>query len=116
MHGQRAPGFVWLSFPVAKEFKYFSGEIELHCTFPMERALVRAKFPEGRIKKFDDFSLQVGTVSGRSDPQDFLPVSRIICFKTNGSRHKCDSRCRCAKGDECECECGGKFHGVDRAF
>jgi len=98
----------------SNQFKYFSGATELQVSFPMPREVVRAKFPEGRIKKFDDFSLQVGTVDGRYNRESFLPVTRVICYNPNGSQHKCDSRCRCAKGGDCECSCGGRFHGVDR--
>jgi len=94
--------------------KYFSGTIELKHAYPMKRASVREKFPVGIIKKFDGFSLLVGTVSGQYDTTDFLPVTRIISYKENGSMHKCDARCRCAKGGNCECACGGQFHGSAR--
>jgi len=42
-----------------------------------------------------------------------LPVTRTIYFKSNPSLHVCDARCRHAKGHNCECSCGGKFHGID---
>jgi hypothetical protein len=96
--------------------KYFSGMVELSgAVYPVKRAIVRAEFPVGTIKKFDDFNLLVGTVSGKYDTTNFLPVTRIIRHDENGSGHKCDSRCRCAKGGDCECSCGGEFHGIDRA-
>ena len=93
--------------------RYFSGAVEVKGAFPLKRALVRAAFPAGKIKKFDGFSLLVGTVSGKWDETNFLPVTRIVYHDENGSGHKCDSRCRCAKGRDCECSCGGEFHGVD---
>ena len=97
------------------EFKYFSGAVELTINYPLRREVVRAKFPEGRIRKYDDFSLLVGTVHGRYDPNEFLPVTRVICYNPNGTKHTCGPRCRCAKGGDCECSCGGVFHGIDRA-
>jgi hypothetical protein len=96
------------------EFKYFSGEVELAIHYPVRRELVRAKFPAGRIRKFDDFDLLVGTVNGRYDRENFLPVTRVICYNPRGSKHECGPRCRSAKGGDCECACGGQFHGVDR--
>ena len=95
--------------------KYFSGAVELKGAFPVERTIVRASFPTGTIKRFDGFSLWAGTVSGKYDTTNFLPVTRIIHHDENGSGHKCDSRCRCANGGNCECSCGGVFHGIDRA-
>jgi hypothetical protein len=38
-------------------------------------------------------------------------VERTIQRKANPSNHKCSDRCRSAKGHQCECECGGKYHG-----
>ena len=29
--------------------------------------------------------------------------------------HKCDPRCTSATGNKCECQCGGKNHGIDYA-
>lgn len=99
-----------------KLFKYFSGKVELGNFFPMKRETVRAKFPQGTIKRFDSFDLLVGTIDGRTDRENFQPVTRIICFNPNGTAHKCGAHCRCAKGGDCECSCGGQFHGIDRAF
>ena len=42
------------------------------------------------------------------------PVSRAVAFKNhNPSLHKCGAKCRNAQGPNCECSCGGEFHGVD---
>ena len=42
------------------------------------------------------------------------PVHRVVAFKNhNPSLHKCGARCRNAKGPNCECSCGGEFHGAD---
>ena len=91
--------------------KYFSGAIELKGSYPLRRNVVRLKFPEGTIKKYDDFSLMVGTIDGRISNEDFLPVTRIIRHNEHGTLHKCGSKCRSAKGGNCECSCGGEFHG-----
>lgn len=99
-----------------KLFKYFAGEIELASTFPRPRAEVRERFPQGTIKRFDSFDLLVGTEDGRYSATDYRPVTRIICYEIDGTKHKCDSRCRNAKRDDCECSCGGKNHGIDRVF
>lgn len=39
-------------------------------------------------------------------------ADRMVIRKANPSNHKCDARCRHAKGHNCECSCGGKFHGA----
>ena len=93
------------------ETKYFSGHIELRGAYPVKRAIVRALFPEGKIKKYDDFSLWVGTLDGKWSESSFLPVTRIIRFNSQGSNHKCDGRCRNAKRGDCECSCKGQNHG-----
>ena len=42
-----------------------------------------------------------------------LRANRKVEFKSNPSRHDCDSRCTGARGRvmKCECSCGGKNHG-----
>jgi hypothetical protein len=97
----------------AKTYKYFFGEVELGVITSMPREVVRAKYPEGRIRKWDDFNLMVGAeVEANVTRQNFRPVTRMVCFKENGSRHKCGARCQAAKGHDCECECGGLMHGI----
>ena len=77
----------------------------------MVKTKVRELFPEGRIMRSDSFSLLVGHVGGLSTP--LLPVTRIIRHNSAGKNHKCDSRCTNAKGHDCECACGGAFHGIN---
>lgn len=98
---------------MAVAFKHYSGDLELKGIFPIRETIVRAKFPAGRIVRSDSFDLLVGTADGRYDTQNFVPVTRRICYKTNGTKHECGPRCRGAKGHNCECSCGGQFHGVD---
>jgi hypothetical protein len=92
--------------------KYFSGLTELKGIYPLRRAAVRALFPEGKIKKYDDFSLWVGRADGKYSTTEFLPVTRIINYNPEGKQHKCDGRCVNAKRGDCECSCGGENHGA----
>lgn len=92
--------------------KYFSGDTELKGAYPLGRADVRALFPTGKIVKYDDFNLVVGTIDGKYTTTNFLPVTRVVRFNPEGSNHKCDGRCLNARGVDCECSCGGKNHGA----
>lgn len=92
--------------------KYFSGSIQLAGAYPLGREVVRALHPTGKIKKYDDFNLLVGTVDGKYRTSNFLPVTRIIRYNEEGSKHKCDGRCVNAKRGDCECSCGGVNHGA----
>ncbi len=56
----------------------------------------------------------------RKDMRGYNPITgqwvkcnRVVEFKSNPSRHECDSRCTRATGRtmRCECSCGGKNHG-----
>lgn len=87
--------------------KYFSETTELQGFRYMKNAAFAAAFPSIAGKRVDSFSKLVGFSDGKA-----LPVTRIIDFKKNPSLHVCDARCRHAKNGNCECSCGGKFHGV----
>ena len=93
--------------------KYFSGDVELRGAFQLPHTEVRAQFPTGKIQKYDDFNLWVGTTDGRYSTTAYLPVTRIIRYNEAGTKHKCDARCVNAKRGDCECSCGGVNHGVD---
>ena len=99
-------------------YKAFSGDVELAYTFPRSREEVRQRFPRevfpDPIKAFDSFSLWVGQKDYSADQRNYVPVTRRICYKVNGTKHKCGGKCRTAKGGDCECECGGRFHGIER--
>jgi len=45
--------------------------------------------------------------------RDVRPVTRMVTYKSNPSKHVCDARCVNARGRtmNCECSCGGKNHG-----
>jgi hypothetical protein len=104
--------------------KYFNGEIELnaHSVRGMPNAEFAARFPGVKGRRDGGFHMKVG------NPVDFvatfdreagkwrdayLPVERVITYKSNPSKHECDARCMNASGRtmNCECSCGGKNHG-----
>lgn len=48
-----------------------------------------------------------------TDPTQYFPATRVIQYSTRPSGHQCGAKCRGAKKDgPCECQCGGKFHGI----
>lgn len=92
--------------------RYFSGNQELTNVYGLK---VERFLAIGGVKSkhnaYDSFGRMVG--HPKEGPDAVLPVTRKIFFKSNPSLHKCDSRCRSAKGHDCECSCGGQFHGAD---
>lgn len=101
---------------------HFNGEIELARIAPMGNAEFAKRFPGVKGRRYDGYSMQVGSPDGH--PSVFvagegwnhgplLPVERVITFKSNPSRHECDARCMNASGRtmNCECACGGVNHG-----
>lgn len=52
-------------------------------------------------------------IQGEGWQHNYLPVNRIINYKSNPSKHECDARCMNASGRtmNCECACGGINHG-----
>ncbi len=92
----------------AGRFRYFSGTTPGNGLRPMKNAEFEKRFPGVQGKRDDSFSKLV-TFDEHGTP---MPVTRVIDFKKNPSLHKCDARCRHAKGNNCECSCGGQFHGA----
>ena len=90
--------------------KYFHGTTELKAIWPIPKEELSKKFPgyTGPVKRNDGYSVLVGA----DELGDLYPVTRIIYFKKNPSLHKCDGRCRSAKGPNCECSCRGVYHGA----
>jgi len=41
--------------------------------------------------------------------------ARPVTHKKVAEPTKCGARCRGACGPNCDCECGGRFHGIDAA-
>jgi len=97
--------------------KYFSGTTEIFSITSMDNKQFSASFPGVRGRKYDGYSMLVGfdaeaDISDRMRRIGAKPVTRVIYRKSNPSNHKCDARCRNAKGHNCECSCGGQFHGA----
>lgn len=91
--------------------RFFHGETELAQAWTEDMRKIRALHPEaGKLKRIDSFSAWVG--GERYSRENFLPVTRIVHHNPAGSLHKCGSRCRSAKGSDCECSCRGEFHGA----
>ena len=88
--------------------KYYSGTQEVN--YP--RQIANAEFNRlfGFVlvgKRVDSFTKWAGNIGNK-----LMPITRIIEYKKNPSLHKCDARCRHAKGRSCECSCGGQYHGA----
>lgn len=93
--------------------KYFSGTQELIYSRAIPNAEFNRRF--GYVltgKRQDGYSKFVGFAAGKTLDANMLPVTRMIEYKRNPSLHKCDARCRHAKGHTCECSCGGQYHGA----
>jgi|WetSurMetagenome_2_1015567.scaffolds.fasta_scaffold1904293_1 hypothetical protein len=94
--------------------KYYSGDKELSQAFPV----TNEKFIEiGGIKSkhnyYDSIHRMAGNIGDIIDVKNCLPITRKIYYKSNPSLHICDARCMNAKGHDCECQCGGKNHGIN---
>lgn len=90
--------------------KAYSGTEELPVYWSTDKAEFDKLFPgyTGKVKRYDAYTRLVG----RDQNGNVQPVTRIIDYKwRNPSLHKCDGRCLHAKGGNCECSCGGQFHG-----
>lgn len=74
------------------------------------RKAMLAAFPEIKVRSLGD-DIWVGL-----DADGFeLPVTRKIEYKRRPSLHECNARCMNGKcNGVCECQCGGKNHGVGR--
>lgn len=92
--------------------KYFSGETELANIWGEKTARFLAiGGVKSKANRYDSFHRLIGVTKG--EEKAYMPVTRKIAYKSNPSLHTCDARCRCAKGGNCECSCGGKYHGID---
>lgn len=87
--------------------KYFSGTQEVQRWDSMKNEAFAALFPGVKGIRMDGYQKLIGKDNG-----EVVPVTRVIYRKSNPSNHKCDARCRHAKGGNCECSCGGQFHGA----
>lgn len=88
---------------------YYSGTEEVKNAWTMPAEKFNAVMP-GQTAKPSGGAFWVGYALTGS--VRLLPITRIITYKRHPKMHKCDARCRHAKGGSCECECGGQFHGA----
>ena len=92
--------------------KHYSGTVELGQVFPLDlKKFLALGGVKSKHNRCDSFTRMVGVP--KDGPAAWLPVTRTIFFKRNPSLHKCDARCRNAKGHDCECSCRGEFHGAE---
>lgn len=87
--------------------RYFNGTDRVDYYGPIDNAEFAQRFPGIKGIRYDSFARIVGRLDGV-----LVPITRRVFFKSNPSLHKCDARCRNAKGHNCECSCGGKNHGA----
>lgn len=89
---------------------YFSGTTRLFSDFnaSMPNDQFRAAFPGVKALSYDGYQKRMA----RDENGRLMPVTRVVFRKVAPSNHKCDARCLHAKGNQCECECGGQFHGA----
>ena len=95
--------------------KYFSGATEVLWPHGMKNEQFVVQFPGVKGKRYDGFMRLVGH---GPDGKSVLPIDRVVEYKSNPSKHKCDSRCMHAQGKimRCECSCGGVNHGLGGLF
>lgn len=104
------------------QVKYFNGETELTRVTSMSNREFAVAFPGVAGRRFDAYAKLVGEPVDLVPTFDraaqrwnhhYLPVERVVTFKSAPSLHECDARCMNAAGRtmNCECSCGGKNHG-----
>lgn len=59
-------------------------------------------------------AIRDGKLTGHDSGGTEHEVARTVNYNPDGSRHKCNSSCQHATGKQCECSCGGRFHGIAR--
>lgn len=93
-------------------YQYYCGTTALKNVFGLKNAQFSAIGGErSKHNRYDGFNRMAGHPA--DGPDAIMPVTRMINYKKNPSLHKCDARCRNAKGHDCECSCGGQFHGAN---
>lgn len=99
-------------------FRYFAdigGEtVELSRPYGMANAEFAKTFEGIKGRPYDGYARLVG----RAADGRVLPITRMVEYKSNPSKHVCDARCLHATGKvmKCECSCGGKNHGRGHAL
>lgn len=103
--------------------KHYSDDILLTHITGFSKRSWEATFPGIKGRALDSFDNAVGYDAtfvpffdhgaGKWNRGAMLPVTRVVTYKSNPSKHECDARCINATGRtmQCECSCGGKNHG-----
>lgn len=94
---------------MSTKVKYFSGDVQLVSVQPVKNEQFIAM---GGVKSKGNYYDSFSRLAGKTQDGKLLPVTRTIFYKKNPSLHVCDGRCRHAKGGNCECSCGGQYHGI----
>lgn len=55
-----------------------------------------------------------GSLHGYDVAGELCRVDRVVHYNPDGSQHRCNAACKHARGADCECSCGGRFHGIHR--
>lgn len=94
-----------------KNFSDYTGEaIALTFFNAIPNAEFAARFPGVKGIRCDGYTMQIGRAEGS---KQWLPVTRKIEYKSNPSKHECNTKCLNGKHNgTCECKCGGKNHGA----
>ena len=92
------------------EYRYFNGKTTFDKIKFYNRKDYIAKFGMERSYRDGGVDMIVGITCEGVE----LPANRRISYKLRPSLHKCDARCTNAKGFNCECSCGGQYHGTGR--
>ena len=95
----------------ARTYSYYAQDgSELSAPHDMQLWQWKQEMPEVEPKRIKyGLGYAYGYLNGER-----VRVDRVVAYKNhNPSLHKCGARCRSATGHNCECSCGGEFHGVD---
>lgn len=94
-----------------KKFSDYTGQIvELTYVTSMPNKEFLTQFPGVKGICWDGYQMWVGRETLTSQR---LPVTRMIEYKSQPSRHECNAKCLNGKHTGvCECKCGGKNHGA----
>ncbi|MGQ2994237.1 hypothetical protein [Variovorax sp.] len=95
-------------------FKYFSdldgNTTQVHGLRSIDNGEFAARWPGVKGIRADGYSKWAAI--DVTNTGDVLPVTRMIEYKSQPSRHECNAKCLNGKHNGvCECKCGGKNHG-----
>lgn len=92
--------------------RYFNGVAELKSI----HAVPNEQFISlGGIKSKSNYYDSFKRLVGFTDSRELLPVERAIQYRKFASLHVCNAKCVNGKHNgTCECQCGGKNHGLGK--